>query len=70
MKLTDFYAAANELFFAPTVSDGVDRRVRHNFRHRHVATRRARSIDKRYGFSCGRDDLTPRAHRRGAEHAV
>ncbi len=23
-----------------------------------------------YGFSCGRDDLAPRAHRRGAEHAV
>jgi hypothetical protein len=23
-----------------------------------------------YGFSCGRDDLAPRGHRRGAEHAV
>ena len=38
--------------------------------HRHVATRRARADYKRYGFSCGRDDLAPRAHRRGAEHAV
>jgi multidrug efflux pump subunit AcrB len=25
---------------------------------------------KRCGFSCGRDDLAPRGHRRGAEHAV
>ena len=23
-----------------------------------------------YGFSCGREDLAPRAHRNGAEHAV
>jgi putative transposase len=39
--------------------------------HRHVATRRARADGKGgYGSSCGRDDLTPRAHRCGAEHAV
>ena len=38
--------------------------------HRHVGTRRARADDKGYGFSCGRDDPAPRAHRRGAEHAV
>ena len=38
--------------------------------HRHVATRRARADDKGYRFSCGRNDLAPCAHRRGAEHAV
>jgi ATP-dependent exoDNAse (exonuclease V) alpha subunit len=38
--------------------------------HRHVATRRARADYKWYGFSCGCDDLAPRAYRRGAEHAV
>ena len=31
---------------------------------------RARADYKRCGFSCGRDDLAPRAHRRGAEHTV
>jgi hypothetical protein len=40
-------------------------------RHRHVATRRALADCKGgYGSSCGRDDLPPGAHRRGAEHAV
>jgi hypothetical protein len=38
--------------------------------HRHVATRRARTDYKGYGFSCGRDDLAPRGHRRGAKHAL
>jgi hypothetical protein len=32
--------------------------------HRQVATRRARADYKWCGFSCGRDDLAPRAHRR------
>jgi hypothetical protein len=39
-------------------------------RHRHVATRRARADDNGCGFSSGCDDVAPRAHRRGAEHAV
>jgi hypothetical protein len=38
--------------------------------HRHVATRRARADYRGYGFSCGCDDLAPRAYRRGAEHTV
>jgi Protein of unknown function (DUF2924) len=38
--------------------------------HRQVATRRARADYNGCGFSSGCDDLAPRAHRRGAEHAV
>ena len=68
-EVSEFLAATADL----KTNDGCRRVVRHGHlpeRHRHVATRRARADYKGCGFSCWRDDLAPRAHRRGAERAV